>query len=910
MSCRDARDRLRRACPLVFMLLLLSCRAGPEQIPLQVEYSGCWAVYIPGPVCALQPGPDSTLSLWVKADPGAEAEVLADGQRLPAAGEDIQNGRRYRLSIPPGASSLTVRLPASEGAPTASWSLRLAPPETPWWWAEIQELRHRGQNKQAIQRLTQLRKTAPRAERGLILGSLGGLAYQMGNFEEARAFLLEGIAADRADKRLDAEVQKAAFLARAYSRLGGRFDLARQTLAALRLPPEAPAESKYQVAYNQGLLSKEVGEYRTALEQLRKAADLADRVGMAEWGRQAEQPLAVVLQDVGRSHEAEELFAHLRADSQAITPCDVGVLLTNWGWSRLLAREGGEEAPDPTPMLEEARSLFDANTCARPEQRLNARLNVAFAFQQAHRWREARRALEEVRPLAAQASLSERLWWPDLEGRVAIAEGRAAQALRLYDGLGRLAERVLSPQGRFRACLGRARARLALGDRATAITDLAEAERRIDEQASLIPLHEGRDTFVGQREEAPRLHLQLLLEEGQRDAAFTLARQSRSRLLRQLLLRDQLAQLTPGKQREWDRALVQYRELRATIDRESAQDWQLPEDQVQRTRAAQLAKALEGLDRAVGHLGRGGEGRLQPPRPGEVILAYHPLPQGWVGFAAGQRGVEVSTFNLSASVLADPVELSRRLLEPFRAAIEHAGRVRVLPYGRLRSIDFHALPFGREPLLAGRPVVYGLDLPAHASSPVGRHEALLVSDPQRDLPAAREEAAVVATAVRGWAPPWNLRRLDGTAAGAEAVREALEKADLFHYAGHGTFAGFAGWDSVLRLADGSRLTLGDLLALRRVPPWVVLSACDAGRSSEDAPGEGIGIAYTFLLRGTEAVIAANRPVPDRTARDLIAELYRGWQPGTDLERAFQRAQLASRQQDPAADWASFRLIEP
>jgi CHAT domain-containing protein len=112
------------------------------------------------------------------------------------------------------------------------------------------------------------------------------------------------------------------------------------------------------------------------------------------------------------------------------------------------------------------------------------------------------------------------------------------------------------------------------------------------------------------------------------------------------------------------------------------------------------------------------------------------------------------------------------------------------------------------------------------------------------------------------------------------------------------------------MADNSQLTLSDLLALRRVPAWVVLSACESGQSSGQAPGEGIGIAQAFLLAGAQGVIAATRTVDDRKARDLIAELYRGWQPGADLARQLQRAQLACMRRDPASVWASFRLLEP
>jgi CHAT domain-containing protein len=288
-----------------------------------------------------------------------------------------------------------------------------------------------------------------------------------------------------------------------------------------------------------------------------------------------------------------------------------------------------------------------------------------------------------------------------------------------------------------------------------------------------------------------------------------------------------------------------------------------------------------------------------------------------VGFAAHEQVVEMSRIELPAPLPTDPQVLAHLLLAPFRKPIEQAGRVRVLPYGYLRDIDFNALPFGDELLLARHLVVYSLDLPVRPSSlssaPGGPPMALLVSNPQSDqgyLPAAQEEANEVAKAISAWGSGWALKRLDGPDATSSAVSGALPGADLFHFAGHGNFAGFAGWDSALPLADRSRLTLGDVLTLRRVPRWVVLSACDAGRSSQEAPGEGIGLAHAFLLAGAQAVIAATRTVDDETARSLLSELYRGWQPGTDLALQLQRAELACLRKDPKADCTSFRLLEP
>jgi CHAT domain-containing protein len=150
--------------------------------------------------------------------------------------------------------------------------------------------------------------------------------------------------------------------------------------------------------------------------------------------------------------------------------------------------------------------------------------------------------------------------------------------------------------------------------------------------------------------------------------------------------------------------------------------------------------------------------------------------------------------------------------------------------------------------------------------------------------------------------------LETTEALAERVRQFLPGAELFHFAGHGAFDGFGAWESRLVLANESSLALGDLLALRPMPAWIVLSACEGGRSSLEAPGEGLGLAQAFILAGAKGVIAANRSVPDQIGRDLMRELYSRWRPGQDLAAAFQHAQLACLDRDP--DCASFRLLEP
>jgi CHAT domain-containing protein len=195
--------------------------------------------------------------------------------------------------------------------------------------------------------------------------------------------------------------------------------------------------------------------------------------------------------------------------------------------------------------------------------------------------------------------------------------------------------------------------------------------------------------------------------------------------------------------------------------------------------------------------------------------------------------------------------------------------------------------------------------------PPKQRRALLVADPRGDLPGAAAESVAVRHVLQLGPRPWTIDELSTKAASLDAVRKRLAGADLFHYAGHGSFSGFGGWDSTLLLAGNTHLILGDLLALDSLPRWVVLSGCDTGRSSAEAPVAGLGLAHAFLLAGSEAVVASTRPTDDRTLPTFFTDLYQEWQQHGDLDlgTALQRAQLAWRKQNPAADWASFRLFE-
>jgi tetratricopeptide (TPR) repeat protein len=830
----------------LFGVFLLVGSSSRPDISLEVEYAGCQAVLLPGPVCQLQPNRE--LRLWIGAPPEARIEIRVDGRQIDGDIKPVQGGQRISLKMPPNAERMNVVIETGEGP--ASWSLSFA------------EL---GDGKTSRD----------------VLGEVGRTTYQA--FDDIEA---------------------------------GRLVAALKILDGIQLSPEAPADCQYLMAFHHGFLAERGGDYRSALAEMERAIAIAERVMPPLYLGMAEQRRAVLLRLVGRSHEAAEIFARLRQGPYAADSCTKGQLLTNQAWTALLAREAGESFGDPSPLLGEALETYETCEKVTPEKQANILTNLALAHLQEGRLAQAKSFLARAHEIEPEPPLQQMLWWLDLEARIALQEERPAEALRWFEDLQRLALTTGSADGRLRAVFGQARSRRALGDRTAALETLRQAEALLDEQSLQVPVHAGRETFVATRQATVSLHIEILLDEDRTAEAFDVARHARSRMLRQLERSDRLANLTPDQRARWMRLLSEYQEKRTALEKRAQDEWKLSEDQLRHEQAAikDDAEALKGLlDQAFLVLNDSAEApgeTLAPPRPGELILTWCPLSHGWVGFAADRETIATHRFDLPSAPLLFPGELARLLLLPFREAIEKAERIRILPSGPLQRVDFHALPFTGDVLLAFRPVVYGLDLPVPSApaQPPGRH-ALLVADPRDDLPGTLAEARTVRKVLEGGSLPWMTEELRSTGASAETVRDRLVAADLLHYAGHGTFSGRGGWESSLLLARETRLTLGDLLALERVPAWVVLSGCETGRSSAETPIESVGLAHAFLLAGSRAVVASTRAADDRAVSSFFPELYRQWDREPDLAAAFRQAQLSWRRRNPGADWAGFRLFE-
>jgi hypothetical protein len=98
--------------------------------------------------------------------------------------------------------------------------------------------------------------------------------------------------------------------------------------------------------------------------------------------------------------------------------------------------------------------------------------------------------------------------------------------------------------------------------------------------------------------------------------------------------------------------------------------------------------------------------------------------------------------------------------------------------------------------------------------------------------------------------------------------------DVLHIAAHGRHSSDTPMFSGLELADGPLFGY-DIDRMPRVPSTVVLSACEAGRSSVRWGEEAVGMTRAWLHAGTRCVIAAPVVVADDEACELLGAMHEG-----------------------------------
>ncbi len=833
-------------------------------------------------------------------DGGTLVWLAGDGARPASARvQAVEGGALWRVDgDPPGVGPVTLRWTA--GGRERRWAARWeATPEAAL--AEAVALRKAGREADARARLDAVPAGTPAArwvpaERARLAGGpdawVDAAAASPDSTEAGRCLRVAAFHALQA-RRFD---EAGALLDRAAA-ADERFD---DVVGAAR------------TRYYRGLLAFDLGDFRRALEALGDAARRSRALGEDVGARNALEALALAHLELGRHGDALSTFEALRPAALVDPDPERRVRFRlNEGYARLRAMAEGALPPAwDAPRAVLAEAVAEARAHGLGEVERYALANLA--------WNEllrgdrdgARRLLDEARAREPRGSPGPvRLFLDLLDAEILLRDGHLDGAEARFAAVAEAARAEVGPvsEAAWRARYGEGRAAAAAGRAERAVAAFRAAMDALDALGRSAPLRSGRAPFFADRRPLYDDALALLLSLGRASEAFAVGDAARARLVRALEAEVRVERLaTPAQRATWAARLAAFGAARdahaqavaaagpAAGEHRAARDAALAALAAERTRAFDAALAfLDEADRDGASPAPTGDAVAAALAPDEALLAVTPHRGGHVLFRVAAGRVEHAPLGPAAleGVAAGRGEhapLGPGLLDGLPEGVRH---VYVIAGGRRDALDLPAR-------LAERASVAFLPHAGFLVRPRGERPAaaLVVADPEADLPGARADGRDIAARL-------GARLLLGDAATRRALVEALPGAGLVHFAGHGVLRETDPWGAHLRLAGGEPLDLADVLTLRLARPLVVLGGCRTGVPMLD---DGVGLPQAFLAAGAAAVVAADRVVSDDDARAFSTRFFAA--DGARRPAEALRLAMRSMRAEGRAAWDAWRLF--
>lgn len=893
----------RRLAALMLVVPTLTCSPGLEDqtvAPFQVQLIGCAEVLARDGTCLVRP--DDELEVWTGAPvnmhwtlelDGVPAKVARRVQTMDAQG--VVSGERWTL----GRLSAVSPLPAA--APEASYdtaprtlALTLHLPGEP----PLRQVRRLALVPEELSEAA--RETAT-------LRDLWSKAFRGPRPEEALPHSRRLVTLSRELGHLGSECLDSARWLHILATRGDPEGEADQLMARLNVLASECRAVRVEPAYYSAEYAYWSGDLPSAQRYVREALQATERRGVDPLYLNTRSLQALIELGLGRAPAAVDILRTAQPLLDSATPALAGpgsILLQNLGWI-LTDTSTHAEAPEA---VEAASALERALALASPDDaaaRVSILADLTLALVRAGRLDEAEATLASATTQASDAEPFVRgeLLWAGAELELARAHGPRARSL--FEALGQSARgnRDLMWESRH----GVARALAAEGRRAEADRAYRECISSLDEASVAIPLGVGRETFLGRSERAAAEHVDLLLDADPAAAAQA-ARTYRSRALSRAQWPHRLSGAGAGERARLTAAIARYRLRReAILDEAKRQPSEPPSPWWMEREIVALAE-LDAQLKDIGLSMPSPELPALAPAADEVILLYHPVPRGWVGFAIGRGGVRAARLG-PLPTAASPSARAAHLLEPFAPELEAARAVRLLVSGAVDQLEIHALPWRGAPLGKAKTVSYAVDVETPATgTPSAAARAVLVGNPTRDLGKARDEVAAIGALLEE-RTTLEVEVLSPEEATVEKLREVLldPRTAVFHFAGHAVGGEFDGSRGALRLGGNARLSIGEILTLERVPEVVVLSACEAAAASAEARVAALGVAQAFVLGGARVAIAPTTAVDDGYARDTMVEVYRHLGGAPTTWDAADALRWAARAADTDGKWP-FRVF--
>jgi hypothetical protein len=579
----------------------------------------------------------------------------------------------------------------------------------------------------------------------------------------------------------------------------------------------------------------------------------------------------------------------------------------------LLARAAILDGDAAQALYQSRRAVREFASQARPEWVAQARFAVLSA-----QLATADRPRVGARALARAADELEATRWTVtateariMAARLALDRGSTGLARRLLQQAGR-ARRHAPATLRARAWYATALLRFDSGDRPGAVRAARTGLRIVDEHRATFGATDLRARAAGHRTDLAEFGLRVCIQDGRAPRVLEWAERGRAShlLFRPArppddpVLGAALAQLRAAAAEVGELRRAGRSSARATA-RVVALERRVRDHCRQQPGSARQAEPVP-LDALVARLDGAAlvefilldqrlyavsvaHGRVRLHRLGSVAPVRELVDR--VPFALRRLGrgrSSAASLRAAVDLLRDAAaRLDAALLGPLSRDLSGAPLV-VVPTGPLQSLPWSILP-----TCAGRPVTVAPSATAWYLASTGpanqTGHVAVVAGP--DLPGAYAEAQAVAAI-------YGTTALTGAAATTGVTSTVLRQADLAHLAAHGRLCAQNPLFSSLTLANGP-LMVYDLERLDRVPPTVVLAACDSGRHVVCAGDELLGLAATFLAQGTQQLVASVIPIPDAETAPLMVALHQLLAAGQPVAHALASAQRRLADASPA-----------
>lgn len=641
-----------------------------------------------------------------------------------------------------------------------------------------------------------------------------------------------------------------------------------------------PTEIQAQIPYYDAGLSLDRGDLSRALHQIERAIAEATIMRLENLMRSSEMVHVEILLRLGRPGDALKVIERLRKISRAeMSDEQLAQIMTNLGYFELLAVGPRSDWDRVENNLHQGLRLYrelkdNVGEAAALAGLLRARIERGDAAGAVDLMDQLHRV-----PVDEKSYLvGERL---ELQARVWHVSGKKEESLAAFKELRAFAARAEDPLNEWGGAVGAAQALVSLHREAEAVALFDEADSLLDRMFATVPFGNGFDDFIAEYGKATRSHLATLLSLKKNNEALELVRRSRMRLLQRLSSTFDVSELPGDQQRVWDVILDQYYRSRTELEEvllidelvrvacaTSLDDCKKTKEKYadRDTRREYARRSVRSaLDRLIKFWEKPKIGKnfsaARPPR-GTALVVFHPLPEGWAVLAQKQDQIFGAVSPLPESPSNSQV---RALFAPLDHILASADRLTIQAPRALSKLDLRPADY------PGLSISYALDLRGQGPRPLPKiQRALVVSTGELRHLSAEVSSIVERLEAR------NVRV--ETLSGAEVTRSRLLEEmtdpsyDLLHFAGHAAPSDGDGWESKLLVADGF-ITSSDVLALRSVPPRIVLSACGSATPSGGEDAEGLGLAQAFALVGASRIVASTDDVADSVAKETMDLLY-------------------------------------